>query len=67
MCIRDRLNRDFASSLVLWAAIGAIACSRLYAVIDDFPRYMRDPWSIIFSSSGFVWYGACLLYTSRCV
>jgi phosphatidylglycerol:prolipoprotein diacylglycerol transferase len=57
---RQGLNRDFASSLVLWAAIGAIACSRLYAVIDDFPRYMRDPWSIIFSSSGFVWYGALI-------
>ena len=36
-CRRQGLNRDFASSLVVWAAIGAIACSRLYAVIDDFP------------------------------
>lgn len=59
-CRRQGLNRDFASSLVVWAAIGAIACSRLYAVIDDLHLYMRDPWSNIFSSSGFVWYGALI-------
>ncbi len=68
-CRRQRLNRDFASSLVVWAAIGAIACSRLYAVIEEFPLYMRDPWSIIFSSSGFVWYGALIggLLSAYCV
>ena len=59
-CRRQGLNRDFASSLVVWAAIGAISCSRLYAVIDDLPLYMHDPWSIIFSNSGFVWYGALI-------
>jgi phosphatidylglycerol:prolipoprotein diacylglycerol transferase len=57
---RRGLNPDFASSLVLWAAIGCIACSRLYAVVDNYPLYMRDPWSIIFSGSGFVWYGGLI-------
>ncbi len=44
----------------MWAAIGAIACSSLYEVIDDFSLYMRDPWSIVFSKSEFVWYGALI-------
>jgi phosphatidylglycerol---prolipoprotein diacylglyceryl transferase len=34
-CRRRGLNRDFASSLVVWAGI---ACSRLYAVIDKLRR-----------------------------
>ena len=59
-CKRRGLNRDFASSLVVWAAICGIACSRLYSVIDNFPAYVHDPWSIIFSGSGFVWYGGLI-------
>jgi phosphatidylglycerol:prolipoprotein diacylglycerol transferase len=59
-CKRRGLNPDFASSLVVWAAIAGIACSRLYSVIDNFSSYMRDPWSIIFSGSGFVWYGGLI-------
>src|SRR5579871_4672432 len=59
-CKRRGLNRDFASSMVVWAAIAGIACSRLYSVIDNFPAYAHDPWSIIFSGSGFVWYGGLI-------
>jgi phosphatidylglycerol:prolipoprotein diacylglycerol transferase len=56
-CKRRGLNSDFAASLVVWAAIGGIACSRLYFVIDNFRSYIHDPAAIIFSGSGFVWYG----------
>lgn len=59
-CKRRGLNPDFASALVVWAAISGIACSRLYSVIDNFPAYAHDPWSIIFSGSGFVWYGGLI-------
>jgi len=59
-CKRRGLNPDFASALVVWAAISGIACSRLYSVIDNFQAYAHDPWSIIFSGSGFVWYGGLI-------
>jgi len=59
-CRRRGFNTDFAASLVVWAAIAGIAGSRLYAVIDNFPVYMHDPWSIIFSGAGFVWYGGLM-------
>ncbi len=59
-CRRKGLDPDFASSLVVWAALAGIAGSRLYSVIDNFPAYMHDPWSIIFSGSGFVWYGGMI-------
>ena len=56
-CKRRGLNSDFASSLVVWAAI---ARHRMLAAVfgnRQFPAYIHDPWSIIFSGSGFVWYG----------
>jgi phosphatidylglycerol---prolipoprotein diacylglyceryl transferase len=59
-CKRRGLNPDFSSSLVVWAAIMGIVCSRLYFVIDNLPAYLHDPWSIIFSGSGFVWYGGLI-------
>ena len=59
-CKRRGLNSEFASSLVVWAAVGGIASSRLYSVIDNFSAYAHDPWSIIFSGSGFVWYGGLI-------
>jgi phosphatidylglycerol---prolipoprotein diacylglyceryl transferase len=59
-CRRRGLNSDFAASLVVWAALGGIVCSRIYSVIDNFPSYMQDPKSIILSGSGFVWYGGLI-------
>src|SRR5690348_7013173 len=59
-CRRRGIASDFASSLVVWAAIAGIAGSRLYEVIDYFPEYMANPSAIIFSGSGFVWYGGLI-------
>lgn len=59
-CRRRQLNPDYASALVFWAAVGGIACARVYAVFDNLSLYLHDPWSIIFSGSGFVWYGGLM-------
>ncbi len=56
-CRRRRFNPDYASSLVVWAAISGIAGSRIYDILDNLPAYMHDPWAMVFSGSGFVWYG----------
>src|SRR5258708_18304769 len=34
--------------------------SRLYAILDDLPTYLADPKSMIFSGSGFVFYGGMI-------
>jgi phosphatidylglycerol:prolipoprotein diacylglycerol transferase len=57
---RRGLNPDQASMLVLWAALGGIAGSRLYDVIDNWPQYAAHPSSIIFSGAGFVWFGGLM-------
>ncbi len=59
-CRRRGITPDYASSFVVWGAVAGIAGSRLYDVADNFGTYMRDPSSIIFSGSGFVWYGGLI-------
>src|SRR5215469_11822595 len=51
------ITTDYASSMVVWAAIIGIASSRLLDIINNFHSYWADPKSMIFSGSGFVWYG----------
>jgi len=57
---RHGYNPEQASILVLWVAVCGIAGSRIYDILDNLPRYMADPWSMIFSGSGFVYFGGLL-------
>ena len=59
-CRRRKLTTDFAPSIVVWGAIGGLAGARLWDVCNKFSVYAQHPLSIIFSSSGFVWYGGFL-------
>ena len=59
-CKRRGIDPEYSSSMVIWAAIGGIAGSRIYAILDDLPAYLADPKSMIFSGAGFVWYGGLI-------
>jgi len=54
---RRGYKREYASTLVMWGAIGGIAGSRLLYVANNLPQYLAGPKTIIFSGAGFVWYG----------
>jgi len=56
-CRRRGIDTDYATAVVLWGAVGGIAGARLYDVLDNWPIYMADPIAIIWSGSGFVWFG----------
>jgi len=56
-CRRRSLPTDYASTIVLWGAIGGLVGARLWDVYDEFPHYAQHPLSIIFSRSGFAWDG----------
>jgi len=56
-CRRRGVSPDFANAIVIFGAIGGLAGSRIYDVFDNWPAYAANPWSIVFSGSGFVWYG----------
>ncbi|HUY27253.1 MAG TPA: prolipoprotein diacylglyceryl transferase [Candidatus Binataceae bacterium] len=59
-CHRRSITPDYASSLIVWAAIVGIASSRILDIFNNFSSYMADPKSMIFSGSGFVWYGGMI-------
>jgi phosphatidylglycerol:prolipoprotein diacylglycerol transferase len=56
-CRRRGITTDYANGIVVWGAIGGIVGARIYDVFDNWPAYAGNPWSIVFSGAGFVWYG----------
>jgi phosphatidylglycerol---prolipoprotein diacylglyceryl transferase len=56
-CIRRGYDPEYSSSIVITAAVLGLVGSRVYAILDDLPTYLADPKAMIFSGSGFVFYG----------
>jgi phosphatidylglycerol:prolipoprotein diacylglycerol transferase len=59
-CIRRGYDPEYSSSIVITAAVMGLVGSRVYAILDDLPTYLADPKSMIFSGSGFVFYGGMI-------
>jgi phosphatidylglycerol:prolipoprotein diacylglycerol transferase len=59
-CVRRGLDPEYSSSIVIAAAVAGLIGSRVYAILDDLPTYLADPKSMIFSGSGFVFYGGMI-------
>src|SRR5271168_762685 len=59
-CTRRGFDPEYSSSVVITAAVAGIVGSRIYAILDDLPTYLADPKSMIFSGSGFVFYGGMI-------
>jgi phosphatidylglycerol:prolipoprotein diacylglycerol transferase len=59
-CIRRGLDPEYSSSIVIAAAVAGLVGSRIYAILDDLPTYLADPKTMIFSGSGFVFYGGMI-------
>ena len=51
---------EFAGDLLLGALIGGIAGAKLYYVILNWELTSRDPFGMLFSRAGLVWYGGLL-------
>ena len=59
-CVRRGYDPEYSSSIVIAAAVMGLIGSRLYAILDDLPTYLADPKTMIFSGSGFVFYGGMI-------
>jgi phosphatidylglycerol:prolipoprotein diacylglycerol transferase len=57
---RKGLDGELASPLVFWAAVGGIVLSRVWSIFEDWRGLLTDPVGVIFSGSGFVWYGGLI-------
>ncbi|MBX7150058.1 prolipoprotein diacylglyceryl transferase [bacterium] len=52
------INPEVAEQVVLVAAIGGLAGSKLYYLLfEAFDRFVKHPWEMIFSGAGLTWYG----------
>lgn len=58
----ERQGKDprLASTLVLWAAVGGLLGARLLFLFEQWPAFLADPWSLIFTGAGFTWYGGLI-------
>lgn len=54
---RLKIDPDFASTIAVAAIIGGFIGARLYYLIEHWQDFLREPWSMIFSGAGLVWYG----------
>lgn len=51
---------NLASTFVLWAAIGGLIGARLLFLIEEWRAFLTDPWPLLFTGAGFVWYGGLI-------
>lgn len=54
---RKGYDPDLASTALVWAAAGSLIGARLWLVVEDWPAFVRDPIGLLFTGSGFVFYG----------
>ena len=59
-CVRRGYDPEYSSSVVIAAAVMGLLGSRIYAILDDLPTYLADPKLMVFSGSGFVFYGGMI-------
>jgi phosphatidylglycerol:prolipoprotein diacylglycerol transferase len=53
-------NPDLASTLVMWAAVSGLIGARLLFIMEEWREFLNDPWPLLFTGSGFVWYGGLI-------
>ena len=54
---RYAYDPEIASSLVIAAAIAGLLGARLLFIFEEWKSFTRAPFELIFSGSGFSWYG----------
>ncbi len=64
---RMEAGGEEAWDLIFYAVVGGIAGAKLYYVLLNYPRLVADPFGMIFSRAGMVWYGGFLLATAAVV
>lgn len=51
---------NLASTFVLWAAVGGLIGARLLFLIEEWRAFLQNPWPLLFTGAGFVWYGGLI-------
>lgn len=51
---------NLASTFVLWAAVGGLLGARILFIAEEWRAFLNDPWPLLFTGAGFVWYGGLI-------
>lgn len=51
------LQAELAEQIITWGAIGGILGARILSIFSNFDALIQNPIAVIFSSSGFIFYG----------
>lgn len=54
---RKGMDPEIAWSALVWAIGGGLVGARLWLVLEDPGGFLRDPWGMLFTGSGWVFYG----------
>ena len=54
---RKGMDEDLAGDVLMGAIIGGIVGAKLYYVLLNWPQTVQDPFGMLFSRAGLVWYG----------
>lgn len=57
---RKGYNKDAAWTLLMGALVGGIVGAKLYYSFLNWPYLVRDPFGVLFSRAGLVWYGGLI-------
>ncbi len=60
---RKGLPEDVAAGVTMIALFAGVAGSKLFSLLENFDRFMADPWGEIFSAAGLTFYGGLILAT----
>ncbi|MDD5195519.1 MAG: prolipoprotein diacylglyceryl transferase [Candidatus Omnitrophica bacterium] len=65
ICLKEAKRSNFSdtrivSDIIFWALVFAFLGARVFYILIEFKSFLNDPWSIITSRSGFVFYGGVI-------
>jgi phosphatidylglycerol:prolipoprotein diacylglycerol transferase len=55
--LRKGMNEELAGDVLMGAIIGGIVGAKVYYVLLNWPQTVQDPFGMLFSRAGLVWYG----------
>lgn len=53
-------HKGYSGEVVLTALLGGMAGAKIYYFIEHWSEFVVDPWGMIFSGAGLVWYGGLM-------